>query len=440
MIPVNHNKRALETFIVAGASTALYNVAGSGNNLTNGSGNVVLSAGQLGFFSTSAIGGTVALNVATDATPTITECPSLCLYQGTSESASASSATGTYPLWVRPYEKTESLEAGTQVYVTKQLYVAPTHAVTVIGANSGSTAITPVDLTEYQMAFAYRGRIVDELFGAEAAAYDRFTFTTPNYTTLATVSPLDHLVQNMAYQANLNSRLLKLTTDNRRPNGPYVVFAVGTAGTAISGFAAGTPIDVVTVNGVTKTFNPTAAQVASLQAAATASGFTHVVTINLTTAGAAANAKGLMIMALDRVTSYKDFIPNVKVKIAVSLTSGFNTSARNLEVVRANEGQGVARTLDLMYKASEGQRKYNNRHTEDPVVEFASPIDLALTYVTYVIHHSHSSAIGIAQMSVSPYKEIICVPSTNTTLIGQLDTALNAWLASNGSPAVTEIG
>lgn len=448
MLPVNHHKRALETFLVADAATALYNVAGSGNNLTDSNGNVILTANQLGFFST-AIFGPLAVNVAAPygtlgASFTAAAAPSFALYQGTSESTTSASAQAVYPLSVRPYEKSESINAGTQVFVTKQIYRAPSFNTWTVSLPTGTGIVVPADLTEYQMAFSYRGRIIDEYFSSEAAAYDRFTFTTPDYTALGTVSKLDHLMQNMAYQADLNSRALNLG-NSRRGNAPFIVLAVGTAGTAISGITAGSFVPVVNTASGIKGFNPTAEQVTSLQTAATASGFTHVVTIDILTAGAAALAKGMMILALDRILAFQDYVPQVKTKIIVSLPAGFDAGVSKVERVKADEGQGIGRVLNLQYLATDGQRRYTNRHTEAPIIEYPSPVSTTGKYNTYVIQHSHTASIGIAQNSVSPYKEIVLVPIANTTLssasgvTGTLDLALNVWLLSNGSPAIAVI-
>jgi len=104
--------------------------------------------------------------------------------------------------------------------------------------------------------------------------------------------------------------------------------------------------------------------------------------------------------------------------------------------VYADEGQGDGRSLNLLYAATQGQRKYNLRHTEDPVVNFSTtPFSTSITYCVYNIQHSHARSVDTFNTVVQPRREIIAVPtySSGTTannVITLLDTAFNAYLAS----------
>jgi hypothetical protein len=111
----------------------------------------------------------------------------------------------------------------------------------------------------------------------------------------------------------------------------------------------------------------------------------------------------------------------------------------NSEVVKADPGQGDARTLDLLYKETEGQRKYNLRHENIPLTEYPSPIDLSLTYVVYNIMHSKKSSYDMINDGSMPMREIICIPTANTTLITNFEAALNPWLASGDNQTLVTI-
>jgi hypothetical protein len=199
-----NNKRPVETFLVAsgaggGTGQALYNTGGSGNHINDtATGAVRLASGQLGIFAASPF-GTVAMNVATDATPTLAEAPVIYVAQGTADSANPAGSTAVYPLWSRPYERSGDIKAG-RVIATKQAYVAPTKSIWVIG-DTGALAtggIVAYDNTEYGVSVAMRGREQDEMFnGSLNTKSVNVYYSTPNYTSLGTAFPIDHLVQNM---------------------------------------------------------------------------------------------------------------------------------------------------------------------------------------------------------------------------------------------------
>ncbi len=215
----NNNKQALKTFLVSSGDAALYNTAGSGNHINNVStGAVRLANGQLGIFSESLF-GSVALNVATDATPTITEAPSIYVAQGTADSAAPSQSTAAYPLVSRPYERSGTISAG-KLYATKQAYEAPSTSSWILG-NASTGAITASNNTTYGLTIAYTGRIMTENVNHMGRRFFVPSYTTPNYTTLGTVNPVDHLVQNMVYQINRQSMAV---TANGKPSRVGKVF------------------------------------------------------------------------------------------------------------------------------------------------------------------------------------------------------------------------
>ena len=235
-----------------------------------------------------------------------------------------------------------------------------------------------------------------------------------------------------------------------------VAFAVGTSatnGTSIAGLtAAGQNLTVFTYNGADRSIYLTPEMVASLKTAVAGTtnpyNFTYIYKVVVSDAGVAAtnDTLGVLIMALDRTTSYVDRIPEVKVRIRPGLNAGFNYNTVSLvERSLADEGQGYSRQLDILYKNTAGQRKYAQRHVVDPIIEYPSPIVAGGSYVVYNINHGRSEQVSSTGGAVySPYREIICIPrySAGTTahpVIDALQTALNSYLASTSNPAFVEI-
>lgn len=458
-----NNKRAVETFLVAkgsGDSAALYNTAGSGNSLTNGSGNIVLSDGQLGFFDGSGM-GTNTLHDATDVNPTIAESPVIYIAQGTASSAdvAAAQAAASFPLPARPYERSGDFKSTHRFLATKQLYAAPTHSTWVIGGSGG--AIVPYDNTEYQMRIAYRGRRMDEFYNPEGTNHFNPHFVTPNYTSLGTAQPLDHLVQNLAWNINRNSKILQVNRTRFKGNEPVVALAISTnddgSGVNIGGngaaetpIAAGDVIPVVNTNFGVRNITLTEAQATSIKnAAVAASGDAianvtwHILTIDLSNAGTATGgtADVIMLLALDADLAYVDRIPQVKTRLDVGLTMGFDyNTVYHEEVEEAYEGTGSGRVWNILYENTHGQRKHMLRQRKDwPFTEYASPVDTAATYVSYQIENVEANQIDTSNLSESPQKTTVLIPSSETTLITAFDTALNSWLASAGQPSIITV-
>lgn len=458
MTPNKTNKRGVESFLVA--STSATTIPTSGTLSDSSTGNVNLTNGQLGIISSSSF-GSVAPESFMDATPTFAEAPVISLVQGTQYSASVNGSTAQYPLWVRSYERSKPIDGrNNNVLVTKQAFRLASHNVWVVGKPSTATSggINVLDSTTYKLTIGFRSRRLEENMATTVQAANlSLTQTTPNFTDLSATYPLpvDWIVSKFGYEINRNSTAFN-AYNRYRGASPVIALSVGlalsgpggaAAGTAISGLTAGTNLSVFKYRGVVRSILLTTELLAAIQAAATASGFTHVFSIDTADAGTATGGTGtgLFIVALDHNTAYVDRIPQVKVSLQVGLPAGFNfTTVSNVNTVREDEGQGYGRVLDLWYQATAGQRKYTQRHTQDPVVNFASPVDTTQQYVTYVIQHGDNSSPDVHNIIYAPKREIVLIPrySTGTTphpSIALLDTALNSWLASTGNSNVLNL-
>ena len=448
-------RRANESFIVNKAGATTIPVTGTLVDTTTR--NVNLTEGQLGIINVSPF-GTVGMNSFTDATPTISEAPSIAIVQGTASSQSMTTATAAYPLWVRPFEQTQPLvSTDKDILVTKQAFRLGKHAIWSVGVPSSSTsgAVNVLDEVEYSLTVAWDSVRDDAQFHPFGTPSVTFTLTTPDFTTLASTypQPIDYIVTQFAYQLNRNAQGLSI--GNQIGRNPFFALIVGiansgpsgaAAGTAISGLTAGSSLDVITVGSTTRAITLTQEMVDSLQAAATATGFTHVFTTNLANAGTATGgtATGLWVIGLDAIQAYTDYVPQKKVNVTVGLTRGFDyTTVTSVRAQTPDEGQGYGRQLSLLYAATQGQRKYFHRHTADPIVNFANPIVEDQQYTVYNIMHGYWNATG-GRPEYVPQREIICIPryssgTTTNAVIATFDTALNSWLASAGAPSIKAI-
>lgn len=435
-----NNKRSVETFLVTTGDAALYNTAGGGDHINNTTtGAVRLADGQVGIFSASDY-GTVAMNVATDATPTAAEAPMIYIAQGTADSANPAAAAqnATYPLVPRVMERSGDISSESRILATKQDYAAPTDSIWVVG-DTGALAtggIVAEDNTEYILSIAYRGYVVDEDYNPTATKVFRPSYTTPNYTTAGTVNPLDHLIQNLMWNVNRNSRILSFNFEGNEPVIGIALDLTGTAGTAVSGLSAGYQPIINTTAG-TRGLTLTAADITMLQAALPTG--SSIVTIDTTTAGTAATgADAFALMSLQRPLVFNDRIKWRKVRIELGLTSGFDWQQVYYdETGIAFEGEGVGRHLHLDYIKTHGQRKYNNLHRQVPITNYPSPIDQDVNYNRYTIEYANFQQVDTFNYVSSPQKLIIAMPAADTTTETQFDAAIDSWLTSAGSDLLT---
>jgi len=463
------NKRANETFIVAKTSQAWYNTSGGGNLINNVStGAVRLADGQIGLFSATSF-GSVGINVSTDATPVVAEAPVVYLAQGTPYSASPSTPSAAYPLWNVAFIKSGNIDGRNPVFITKQASSTDLHSTWIIGSTVAANAITALDNTEYQMRIAFRGRRADEMYSNEGTNHITPSYVTPNYTLLATADPVDHLIQNMAWQINRNSTAIVPERTRFRGAAPVVALAINVAGdsngTPIGGngdgasgttaLAAGQVVPVINTNLGVRNITLTEGMATSIKNAAVeaATAFAgssvaigaltwNILTIDTATAGATVGgvADLIMLVGLDSITAYKDRIFPVKNRLQVGLSAGFDFVAVNhQEYEEAFEGHGKSRQLDLLYKATHGQRRYNLNHILDPVIEFASPIVDGTAYTVYNINHVDLNQVDTFNRIDAPQRCIVAIPTSETTLISAFDSSWNSWLASNIHPNIDTI-
>lgn len=456
------NKRPTENFLVAKPLAAAVKtdsfagtrvaLAAAGAFISSGALTTSLIDGQLGFLKDSFEGSGTYRNLVTTLSSTIS--PVLRIVQGNANTQNLATATATYPLSVRPYEQSGLMDVRNGVYMTKQDYHAGNHSGWVIGNTAGqSNAINIQSLTEYGMNITYRGRRVMEYFSSEEAANLRTSVVTPDFTAAGYTTDLqkiNYIVTNLAYNINKNSSALTTFYPGFNQKNPVLAFLLDTAGnsTAVANGTFGPrmiagPTNPLAIGDVfpvvgdgTTNYNVTITpQILGAIQMAVANCYTGANLVNGGTADdstatkwrlmpinianatssvtAANSSSALLIISLDEALAYVDYIPQTKVRLQIGLTSGFNTSTvRNLEGAKVNEGQGIPRQLDLLWKATQGQRLYNLRHVEDPIPNYASPIDLSLLpgYTVFNIVHERREQIDMSNTSITPAREIVAIP------------------------------
>lgn len=425
------SKRAVESILVTKGDAALKTVSTA---LTDANGNISVADGQLG-----------VINPATSVTlpvgATKANTPFIKIVQGTPTSANVPSSS-TYPFVTKPYEASAVIDTAKVHNIYAQPYSGPTSSLTVVGAPVGSTGeITPLDKEKYTLTLGFRGRRQDEY---ESSLHNipvmTVEYNTPDYTTLGTVSPLDSLVQNVVYQINKNSRAFGFNLPSYGGNLPVLAFAVNSAGgsgVAITS-AVGTVIPVVTVSGFTRNYVVTQDLFDTLAAAVTNGALLNTATIevvDLSTAGAAANADQVVIVALDDTVAYEDRTPFVKVRIDVGAGEAFASTLTLVKVgSKAYEGQGTFRQWNIFYKNTAGQRKYSQyRGFEAIRIDYPSPIVVGAKYSALIFEHYDANQVSFAGTSNSPQKTIILVPTGDTTT----KTALQTFVSNFFGVSVT---
>lgn len=440
-------KRPVESFLVALAAQTAMPTSGTLSDSSNL--DVNLNNGQLGVISAGMF-GSIAENTFLGATPTMAQAPVIKIVQGTSDSSGTSTLNATHPLPLRPYEESSLIDGRNPVTVTKQLYVAPESDVVQVGAAvGGAGALNILDNTTYEITVGFRGYRVQELFSSEEAAYIRAKVTTPDFTTLGytDAQATNWILTHLAWEINKNSSAFSIYP-NRPNHAPVVAMLVDTAGASgveigdASPLAAGDVVPVVTTSAGNRNITVNADQATSIKDAAIA-GFGDVIAnvtwsiipVNLATA-ASGSGDLLLIMALDDRTVYDDQVPFVKNYIEVSLPQGFDQdTVTNTKQNQGTEGEGTARQLELLYNKTQGQRKYNLDHEMYPIPKFTSPILSTETYNVYNIVHFNYRDVDVINTVSSPFRDIVCIPSSNTDLVTAFDASLNAWLGSTANQA-----
>lgn len=225
------SKRPVESILVAKDNAAL---VAAGTPLTDPTtGNVNIANGQLAVVDDSGR-GTNTLNETITAGDTATKSPQIRIYQGTENSANIP-ASRNYPVEKRPYEVSGPILGDQCVAYTGKAYQEPLKSVVVVGnaTGTGNGEIVASDLETYALNIALRGRRVDEFHSSvHGVPAKSFEYQTPDYSSLSLANDVDHLIQNLTYKVNRNSREFSFDSPSFGANWPVIALAIESDGSA----------------------------------------------------------------------------------------------------------------------------------------------------------------------------------------------------------------
>jgi len=444
-------KPKTEVILVAKAGVAVANAANATENLFDPASLVAnILDGQLGIVCDTHTSSTRAYNEFIDTADDAVKVDTIRVVQGTPASADISTIAP-LPYADKAAVKSYKIQAKNGIMYTAKVAKSSSSDAWVIGGSLG--AITPVSETDYKLHLQFISARNDKYFSVQGNENLSINFTTPDYTTLATTSPLDHLVQNLVYNANLNSYAMRYNMPFvRRGNKNFVAFALklaGGSGTKIGNIVAGVSFPAITSNGSTVSYIPNGDFVETIKnviANGSTSGVTANTTIelvDLSTAGAATKTDAILLVALDHtLAAARDEIVPVKVRLNVGLEYGFQSgvSAAKANLSKPFEGEGKARTWQLYF--DNGARlniftQQSRMHTEY-FLQAPSYIDATKDYTAYIIDSKEEYQVAYSHDSEYFHRTIILVPVTEqpevkTLTVGTKSTgATNATIVLNG--------
>lgn len=445
-------KPKTEVILVAKAGVAVANAANATENLFDPSTLVAnILDGQLGIVCDTHTSSTRAYNEYIDTADDAVKVDSIRIVQGTPGSADISTIAP-LPYGHKAAIKSYKIEAKNGIMYTAKVAKASSSDAWVIGGTLG--AIVPASDTDYKLHLQFISARNDKYFSVSGNENLTINFSTPDYTTLGTTSPLDHLVQNLVYNADLNSYAMRYNMPFvRRGNKNFVAFAIkfaGGSGTKLGNITAGTPFPVLVSNGSNINYIPNGDFIETLKnviANGSASGVTANTTIelvNLTTAGAATKTDGILLVALDHtLAAANDETIPIKVRLNVGLESGLETTANTTAKTNLSkpfEGEGKARTWQLYF--NNGARlnifTQQNRQYGEYFLQPPSYIDATKDYTAYIIDHKEEYQVAYSHDSEYFHRCIILVPVTEQpevktlTVTTKSTSAANATIVLNG--------
>lgn len=437
-----HSSVKVEKILVASGNQALVAPGVSLINATTGVFNI--ANGQLGIFANG--NGNLTKDTALGPGDDRNDAPGIYIVQGTADSAAPKAATGITPLPMRAIEKSQMILSNGIYQFRGASYAAPTHSTWIVGRKDGTAgAINLASETRYAFTVGFDGRRVDLLNGRNQPAFYP-EFTTEDFSDLGLVTNVtkrDYLVSNLAYSANLESRVY---TGNPG-GGDFICLAIsetGTgAGTAISGMSAGNYTIGQDASGNDIVVAFTAAMITSLKEVITANGgplddTAELVNYDITTAGGGTTqADVLVFMSLDSAIAYTDRIPQVKSRLKVGPSTGFNSAVYKFEAAFAYEGEGLGKHWKLFYEATDELRKFaSEQYPSGHAIQYTSPIAGTETFDAYSIYHAQPDFSSAGSKTEHPCLTIILNPVGDTTTTAALEAVLNPWMISAGSIAV----
>jgi hypothetical protein len=397
------------------ATGALVNPASFALNIANG---------QLGAMVATHQSSTRAYGDMLQAGDVVPDVDVIQIVQGTPYSSDIKKVHPVDAIDHKAVVKSHKINAKNRMIFSARVSKQATNDAWVLGNTPASAGeITISDNGVYKLNVQFVSVRNDKSFGAGEENLT-VSFTAPDYTVLATVDPLDHLIKNIVFNANLNSAALDFNNpSSRRGNKNFVALAVskpGAGGTTLASITPGTQFQIATsTNGQAVYFLPDADFAATIEnviASGDLSGASTIEIANLTSAGNAVGADSILLVGTDHGKAFvRDEISQVKTRLRVGLQTNFIANAIKKEnVSKPFEGEGQGAKWKLVYDQRYGLNIYsaqNRSNGRDLYITPPSYIDTTLDYTAYVIDHKDEYIVQASHVSDYFYRTIILVPS-----------------------------
>lgn len=217
------------------------------------------------------------------------------------------------------------------------------------GASTATGFDAPADNTEYKI-YARLLSVRNDVSYGDNDNVLHASVPGVDFTALATVDPLDYVLQNLADELNRYGKYTSMNSTLRKGNQNILVLGInsaGGAGVALNAIAQGNTISFIVIDGVTSTFVADKAFIQALAQACVDAGIdwdsATLEIINSVAPGSAATIDTLIAMGLPHSTAaYFDNIEQSQTRIELSLGSGFQTDVNVVTPVNSapNEGTG----------------------------------------------------------------------------------------------------
>lgn len=270
-------------------------------------------------------------------------------------------------------------------------------------AQNGGQVITgftaPINDTAYSATLRLLSVRNDRYYGDNDEVISATAGPAVNFTTLGTTNPLDYVLQRLAYNFNVQSKVMGAVNGLKRGNRNFVVFGVklaGGSGVVLNNIAPGTSIPFMTVNGVSNTYVADIPLVQTLaylvQDSAGLLGTSTIENIDITTAGAAAKIDALIVVGLPHKTAVAyDEVEQVQVKPELNLAGGFRLQATPFVVTNCvpNEGtgQGSKWLINWRHRAGLITHTKQIQPMGDWFIEGKNYINPDYLYASYIIEY-----------------------------------------------------
>jgi len=387
------------------------------------------------------------------------EVRAIRIIQGTSASANINTADAGFQAATPAYEQSGVIKANQVRSIAAMACKVPHNSNNVVHTFTA----TPGDLKLYASFLKLISTRGDRDYGDNQEVMYT-SFTTPDYTNLGLTDDLDHLLNNLLFRMNQQSRLVRLpNTSYGFGNRDFVAFGIDIdglgGGTVIGTMVAGDTFDVISCNGQTFSYTADSAFINTLNKAIACGPITATSTIqviDLDTAGDGTTAMdAFMVMGLDaQLALAYDDIEQVKTRVEINMAESFLTDAtvptvECCDITEPLEGTGQGRKWYIEYGNRARMHKYTPQvfpNGGDWIVEPPSYIDPTLDYTSYIIDYFDNEETITDQQNTSKQLIIllpcsITLPAStaatgyvtatdDTTTVADLNAILGAWMSS----------